>query len=245
MSGDGPEALREDVRRAAGAGRGHVACGYFGHGARECFGCPAYCPGDCTQIMMTDICRRLDDMCGSDSRSGGASEGTAWRRTAARGHGADGGESVVGLLTDVDRALSEFEGTHGSSGPSAFSCGYFGKSYVDTQCIDCPHVHGEGCSAEMMMDIHRRLHALMPHDADGAEMRPGDVIDDGYEHTVAGFLVVPTTVGGWVITTDPRRCRIVQPDSWEKLTDEAIDAGPAATDLIARAKRLAGVDGDR
>lgn len=233
MSVDGTEALREDVRRAAGAGRRHVACVYFGHGAGECIGCPACRPGDCTQVMMEDICRRLEDMGGSDGRPGGA---------AARGPWADGGESVVGLLTDVDRAVSEFEGTYGDGGPSAFACGYFGKSYADTQCVDCPHIGGEGCSVEMMKDVRRRLHALMPHDADGAEMRPRDVIDDGYKHTVAGFRIVPTTVGGWVITTDPCECHVVQPDSWERLTEEAIEACPAAADLIARAKRLADSD---
>lgn len=170
-------------------------------------------------------------MGGNDSRSG---------CVGRHGREAHGGESVVGLLTDVDRAFSEFEGTDGSGDPSAFTCGYFGNSYRGTQCVDCPHSHGEGCSVEMMKDIRRRLHALMPNDADGAEMRLWDVIDDGYEHTVAGFLVIPTTVGGWVITTEPCECRVVHPDSWERLTEEAIEAGPAATDLIARAKRLAG-----
>lgn len=240
MSGDRMEALRGDVHRAADAGRGHVACEYFGHGARECFGCPAYCPGDCTQLMVADICRRIEDMGGNDSRSGGASEGTGGRHTAARVRGVDGGESVVGLLADVDRAFSEFEGTDGDGGPSAFACGYFGKSYRDTQCVDCPHVSGDGCIEEMIKDVRRRLHAIMPHDKDGAEIKPRDVVDDGYEHTVAGFRVVPTTVGGWVITTEPCGCRVVRPDSWERLAEDAVEAGPAATDLIARAKRLAG-----
>lgn len=75
-------------------------------------------------------------------------------------------------------------------------------------------------------DIARRLHALMPHDRRGSEIKPGDTIEspDGIRTAVTDIFMLPATVAeeGASITTFsmPDLFRVVPPESWEKLKDD-------------------------
>lgn len=120
--------------------------------------------------------------------------------------------SIARLMEDVEKAKS------------TGACGYFGH---DVCSVDCPvHVSKRSCVSFTFADIARRLHALMPHDRRGAEIRPGDTIEspDGIRTAVTDIFMLPATVAeeGASITavSMPDLFRVVPPDSWEKLKDD-------------------------
>ena len=165
-------------------------------------------------------------------------------------------DSLTKLIRDVESA--EEEGC----------CGYFGRRRC-CSCTGCPvKDEDEPCDAFVYRDLARRLHALMPHDAEGREIKPGDTVEiTGYEKQVCitDVLALPANVkdeGACVETfAIPWLWRVVQPDSWERLEEDATmlphdyltakdtsdkrygtEALTAmSADLVRRAKRLAGV----
>ena len=144
-------------------------------------------------------------------------------------------------------------------------CQYFGGG-VDGSCHGCPADADDGpCDKSVFKDISCRLHALMPHDRKGVEIKPGDTIKSpgGKEQVcITDVLLVPAIVKseGADVTTYamPWLWHVVQPDSWEKLEQDAtlcphdyltnkdasdkrygIEAMTAmAADLVRRAKAL-------
>lgn len=165
-------------------------------------------------------------------------------------------DSLTKLIMDVESA--EEEGC----------CGYFGRKRC-CSCTGCPvKDEDEPCDAFVYRDLARRLHALMPHDRKGAEIKPGDTIEmTGHKKQVCitDVLTLPSIVkdeGACVETfAMPWLWRVVQPDSWERLEEDATmlphdyltakdtsdkrygtEALTAmSADLVRRAKRLAGV----
>ena len=164
-------------------------------------------------------------------------------------------DSLRRIVEDVEAAVEEG------------CCGYFGRKRC-CSCTGCPvKDEDEPCDAFVYRDLARRLHALMPHDRKGVEIKPGDTIENrnGEQELITDVLPFPAIIrdGGAEVTTFalPRLWRVVQPDSWEKLEadanmlphdyltaadesdrrygTEALTAMSA--DLVRRAKRLAGV----
>lgn len=166
----------------------------------------------------------------------------------------DDKDSLTKLIRDVESA--EEEGC----------CGYFGRKRC-CSCTGCPvKDEDEPCDAFMYRDLARRLHALMPHDRKGVEIKPGDTIKSpgGKEQVcITDVLLVPAIVKseGADVTTYamPWIWRVVHQDSWERLEEDAtmlphdyltakdtsdkrygIEAMTAmAADLVRRAKALA------
>lgn len=166
-------------------------------------------------------------------------------------------DSLTKLIRDVESA--EEEGC----------CGYFGRKRC-CSCTGCPvKDEDEPCDAFVYRDLARRLHALMPHDRKGDEIKPGDTIEmTGHKKQVCitDVLTLPAIVkdeGACVETfAMPWLWRVVQPDSWERLEEDAnmlphdyltakdtsdkrygTEALTAmSADLVRRAKRLAGVE---
>ena len=126
-------------------------------------------------------------------------------------------DSLERLVEDVDKATNSY----------FYDCGYFG-SRRGRGCSGCP---AEDCDSSCMQaafeDIARRLHALMPHDMDGREIRPGDTIEAavGTQVQVTDVMALPAIVkdeGACVETfAMPWLWRVVQPDSWERLEEYA------------------------
>lgn len=165
-------------------------------------------------------------------------------------------DSLTKLIRDVESA--EEEGC----------CGYFGRKRC-CSCTGCPvKDEDEPCDAFVYRDLARRLHALMPHDRKGVEIKPGDTIEmTGHKKQVCitDVLTLPAIVkdeGACVETfAMPWLWSVVQPDSWERLEEDATmlphdyltakdtsdkrygtEALTAmSADLVRRAKRLAGV----
>ena len=164
-------------------------------------------------------------------------------------------DSLRRIVEDVEAAVEEG------------CCGYFGRKRC-CSCTGCPvKDEDEPCDAFVYRDLARRLHALMPHDRKGVEIKPGDTIENrnGEQELITDVLPFPAIIrdGGAEVTTFalPHLWRVVQPDSWEKLEadanmlphdyltaadesdrrygTEALTAMSA--DLVRRAKRLAGV----
>ena len=167
----------------------------------------------------------------------------------------DGKDSLGKLIEDVENA--EAEGC----------CGYFGKRKSDS-CTGCPARDvDEPCDAIVYGELARRLHALMPHDMDGRDIREGDTLSrpaSWYTYKVCGFAIKPVDGMGFVLGVDPAKCKAIPEDSWEQLerdarknpswyvTDRALashDGGSPddqalsmAVDIVRRAKKLAGVE---
>lgn len=118
----------------------------------------------------------------------------------------------------------------------------------------------------IICDVRKRLHALMPHDKDGREIKVGDYMRLGsknVDHLVQGFRICPTE-SGEVVAYHSEAWEVVQPDSWERLEEDAMKshcdyannggddcstcrfntgescAKQKAVDLVRRAKALAG-----
>ena len=151
-------------------------------------------------------------------------------------------------------------------------CSYYGRQ-EDDGCDGCPAYVDDGpCEESVLDDVASRLHALMPHDKDGREIKAGDTVkvvgSAAKAIKVSGIRAVPfgDEVGscGYVDTpvAHPHVWSVVQPDSWERLEADAtllphdylttkdasdkrydIEAMTAmVADLVCRAKKLAGVE---
>lgn len=166
-------------------------------------------------------------------------------------------DSLSKLIEDVEQAAV------------CGACTYFGRQ-EDDGCDWCPAYEDDGpCKESVLDDVARRLHALMPHDRKGVEIKPGDTIESPASREqvcITDILLVPAIVkseGANVITFAlPHLWLVVQPDSWERLEADAtllphdylttkdasdkhygIEAMTAmAADLVRRAKKLAGVE---
>lgn len=168
----------------------------------------------------------------------------------------DGKDSLTWLAENVEQAAARG------------ACSYYGRP-TNFSCEGCPADADAGpCGKSVLEDVARRLHALMPHDRKGVEIKPGDTIEiTGHKKQVCitDVLTLPAIVkdeGACVETfAMPWLWRVVQPDSWERLEEDATmlphDYLTAAdesdkrygaeamtamsADLVRRAKRLAGV----
>ena len=136
------------------------------------------------------------------------------------------GDSLTGLVEDMERALAVDDRRH-------CACEYYGK-YGDDECDGCPaYDNDDPCTESVIADAARRLHALMPHDKDGVEIKPGDTVRvvgsavTVKDIKVSGIRAVPfgDEVGscGYVDTpvAHPQAWSVVQPDSWERLQEDA------------------------
>ena len=131
----------------------------------------------------------------------------------------DGKDSLARLIDDVEEAAV------------CGVCSYYGR-LRDGSCDGCPAHEADGpCEESVLDDVARRLHALMPHDADGREIKVGDTVKNlhgqfkdievmeirlvpfGDELANAHSLNMPVTY--------PANWRVVQPDSWERLQEDA------------------------
>ena len=154
----------------------------------------------------------------------------------------DDKDSLTRLIEDVEHAAA-----HGM-------CAYWGKS-DRWNCKGCPaDLEDLVCSRAMYEDIARRLHALMPHDADGREIEVGDTIEStfGTQVHVTDVIALPVNAHDGVVYQFPvsllHLWRVVESDSWEKLEQDAyhlvmseyLDAPEDdVKDLVRRAKALA------
>ena len=164
-------------------------------------------------------------------------------------------DSLTRLIDGVDNAVA------------TGVCGYYRKLGVE-RCIECPAEEAESCGDVMLEDIARRLHALMPHDMDGREIKVGDTIKNaiGLQMHVTDVMPLPVSVRNdttsHVTTGVPHLWRVVEPDSWGRLEQDATlyphdyltakDASDKrygyeamtamSADLVRRAKKLAGVE---
>ena len=164
-------------------------------------------------------------------------------------------DSLRRIVEDVEAAVEEG------------CCGYFGRKRCFS-CAGCPAKDvDDPCDDIVYRELARRLHALMPHDSKGVEIKPSDTIENqnGEQELITDVLPFPAIIrdGGAEVTTFalPHLWRVVQPDSWEKLESDAnmlphdyltaadesdrrygVEALTAmSADLVRRAKRLAGV----
>lgn len=157
-------------------------------------------------------------------------------------------DTIERLLGDLDRAAEAASGGFVRDVSEA----YFGGR--DT----CSAMTTSGAIAQ---DVASRLHALMPHDMNGREIKAGDRITFGGEGLgVCGLKVLPVNLEGSVLTSMPEhKVTVVEPDSWERLeedtkltprdylgghgieTNEYGRVSSMAADIVRRAKRLAGI----
>lgn len=168
----------------------------------------------------------------------------------------DGKDSLGKLIEDVENA------------EAGGCCGYFGKRKYGS-CNGCPAKEvDEPCDAIVYGELVRRLHALMPHDTDGREIKAGDTIKSAtcMPMHVTDVMPLPVHISNddtsRVTAGVPHLWRVMEPDSWEKLdadsqmspSDYWRSKNPASTrygyeavvgmtaDLVRRAKALAGVE---
>lgn len=128
----------------------------------------------------------------------------------------DDKDSLSRLIWDVENAAADD------------TCEYWGKGNR-WNCKGCPGDSKDlSCSKTAFEDIARRLHALMPHDMDGREIKAGDTIKSANAMQMEVTDVIPLPV----LTLDddgtsrvaagvPHLWRVVEPDSWEKLREDA------------------------
>lgn len=128
-----------------------------------------------------------------------------------------GSEDSLGrLIWDLEQAAAD--GT----------CAYWNEDNR-YNCKVCPaDLKDLECSKATYGDIARRLHALMPHDAKGTEIKPGDTIKNeaGMRIDVADVVPLPVLVidddGTSLVARGlPHLWRVVEPDSWERLQEDA------------------------
>ena len=127
-------------------------------------------------------------------------------------------DSLTRLIEDVDKATASY----------FYGCGYFRSQREGDGCSKCPAEDCDSSCEKMMLDdIARRLHALIPHDMDGREIRPGDMIEAavGTQVQVTHVMALPVHVndGGAdrFSVVMPYIWRVVEPDSWERLEQDA------------------------
>lgn len=130
----------------------------------------------------------------------------------------DDKDSLSKLIEDVENAANSY----------FYDCGYFG-SRRGSGCSGCP---AEDCDSSCMQaafdDIARRLHALMPRDMDGREIKVGDTIkrvSSGLQIHVTDVMPLPASINndtmGRLTVGMPHLWRVVEPDSWESLEQDA------------------------
>lgn len=127
-----------------------------------------------------------------------------------------GSEDSLGrLIWDLEQAAEDS------------TCAYWneGNRY---NCKVCPvDLKDLECSKATYGDIARRLHALMPHDAEGREIKVGDTIENavGTQVQVTDVMALPVHVlvgfADRFSVGMPYLWRVVEPDSWERLEQDA------------------------
>lgn len=127
-------------------------------------------------------------------------------------------DSLTRLIEDVDKATASY----------FYGCGYFRSQREGDGCSKCPAEDCDSSCEKMMLDdIARRLHALMPHDAEGREIKVGDTIENvvGAQLQVTDVITLPVHVndGGAdrLSVGMPYLWHVVEPDSWERLEADA------------------------
>lgn len=127
-------------------------------------------------------------------------------------------DSLTRLIEDVDKATASY----------FYGCGYFRSQREGDGCSKCPAEDCDSSCEKMMLDdIDRRLHALMPHDAEGREIKVGDTIENvvGAQLQVTDVITLPVHVndGGAdrLSVGMPYLWHVVEPDSWERLEADA------------------------
>lgn len=129
---------------------------------------------------------------------------------------------------------------------------------LDALCgaVDAVHANLEGENESLRRELDRALgewdywestHVELPKDADGAPVRVGDVMEwpDGQTFEVVGIgdgtlFYVEDGLAEW--TGASTKFRHHQPDTWERIIEDALD-GYHDTDfdkLVARCRALAG-----
>lgn len=165
-------------------------------------------------------------------------------------------DSIDRLLEDLDRAAAEAAIADYKEVWAAYAGDRKPDASTDTY------------SGDVLVDAARRLHALMPHDMNGREIKSGDKLrfSSGGTIQVCALKIAPAYTDGdgsgiGVITINPeKRTTVVEPDSWERLQEDAkltprdylrghgIEANEygrvstMAADILRRAKALAGVE---
>lgn len=132
----------------------------------------------------------------------------------------DNKDSLSKLIEDVDAAIT------------GGACQYFSEFNGGMCGKSCPSFDsGRACISDVLEDVSRRFHALMPHDAKGVEIKPGDTIENpakGQER-ITDVLPLPAIVekDGEDVTTFalPHLWRVVPPDSWNRLEEDIAKAG--------------------
>ena len=128
----------------------------------------------------------------------------------------DNKDSLAKLIKDVEQAAAA----------RICACEYFGRQESVDKCDGC-RARGKRCYEEAFNDIASRLHALMPHDMDGREIKAGDTIKNANAMQMEVTDVVPLPVltlddgTSRVAAAVPHLWRVVEPDSWEKLREDA------------------------
>lgn len=126
-------------------------------------------------------------------------------------------DSVERLLEDLDRAAEESRHAEGGGVWTA----YAGDREPDVSTVTY--------SGDVLVDAARRLHALMPRDADGREIRVGDslsatggITEWAGRYDVCGYAVAPVveTAAGAKALQVAAAWRVVEPDSWERLAED-------------------------
>lgn len=125
----------------------------------------------------------------------------------------DGKDSLARLADDMETVA---EGC---------SCAYFGSQ----ECEGCRVWEDQRPCIECAFDdAARRLRALMPHDADGRGIRPGDTLESpaGARVHVTDVVALPVfdlegDGDDRVSVAMPHLWHVVEPDSWERLEADA------------------------
>mgnify|MGYP007117059476 CR=1 FL=1 len=128
-------------------------------------------------------------------------------------------DSLSKLIEDVDKAAV------------CDACTYFGRQGV-YRCNGCPaYMDDYPCTKSVLEDVARRMHALMPHDADGREIKAGDTVKNlhGQFKDIEVMEIRPVPFGDELANarslnmpvTYPANWHVIEPDSWEKLQEDA------------------------
>lgn len=131
-------------------------------------------------------------------------------------------DSLTRLIEDVEAAVGDD------------LCRYFDR--VAPSCEECPaHDDPAPCERLVLADVARRLHALMPHDADGVEIKVGDTVESSSSNryvatgTHVALLVSPDGLEeGSNAFMNAGILRVVRPDSWERLEEDLTHSGCCA-----------------
>ena len=125
----------------------------------------------------------------------------------------DGKDGLTRLVDDMEAVV---EGR---------SCAYFGSQ----ECESCRVWEDQRPCIECAFDdAARRLRALMPHDMDGREIKAGDTIErvgSGLQIHVTDVMPLPVSIDddamGRLTVGVPPLWRVMEPDSWERLEEDA------------------------